>query len=79
MAKDAIFGREEMAKKNLIGGNNTEVLDKQKLKYIKTLDHSRIPSKSYTEFEGISKWCRASLYKSCQTLRNSARKKCIDF
>lgn len=76
LAREAIFGREELAQKSLSGRNETEQLDKQKLDYIKTLVHSRIPNKSSVDFEDTWKWCRGSLSKSCQTLRN-AKKKCI--
>ena len=75
LAREAIFGREELAKKSLTGCNETEQLDPQKLDYIKTLVHLRVPKKSAVDFEETWKLCRGSLSKSCQTLRNSVKKK----
>ena len=75
LARDAIFGREELAKKSLSGRKNTSSLDPDKLNYIKTLVRSRVPQTSKVEFEFIWTHCRASLSKSCQSLRSSARKK----
>lgn len=77
LAKEAIFGWEEMMKKSLTGHKDTGELDKNKIDYIKTLVHSRVPNKSDSEFEETWKWCRGLLSKSCQTLRNSAKKKCF--
>ena len=42
LAREAIFGREELSKKSLTGRKETEQLDKEKLDYIKTLVHSRV-------------------------------------
>lgn len=75
LAREAIFGRDEMAAKSLSGRRNTKELDKAKLDYIKTLVHSRVPKKSKVDFEEIWKQCRGSLSKSCQTLRNNIRNK----
>ena len=75
LAREAIFGRKEMTSKSLSGRHSTEELDKQKVNYIKSLVHSRIPNKSEIEFESIWKQCRGSISKSCQTLRNSEKKK----
>ena len=75
LARDAIFGRKEMAKKSLSGRHHTGVLDKEKLDYIKLLVRSRVPNISSIEFEHKWTMCRLSLSKSCQTLRNSAKKK----
>ncbi len=75
LARDAIFGREELSKKTLTGRNDTEQLDQQKVHYIKTLVRSRVPNKSSVEFEDSWKWCRGSLSKSCQTFRNSTKRK----
>jgi hypothetical protein len=74
LAREAIFGRDEMAKKSLSGRYTTEELDKAKISYIKTLVHSRVPKKSRVDFEDIWKQCRGSLSKSCQTLRNNKKK-----
>lgn len=73
LAREAIFGRDDLAQKSLSGRKNTGILDEEKLSYIKTLVRSRVPEMSKTEFEATWKMCRASLSKSCQTLR--ARKK----
>ena len=70
LARDAIFGREEMAAKSLSGRKKTGVLSKQKLDYIKTLVCSRVSHKSNIEFEHIWTLCRGSISKCCQTLRN---------
>lgn len=75
LAKEAIFGREELARKSLSGRNNTGMLDPNKLSYIKTLVQSRVPSMSNHEFEHIWMLCRSSLSKSCQTLRTNMRGK----
>ena len=75
LARECIFGRDEMAKKSLSGRKNTDILDKAKVDYIKALVRSRVPEKSQVEFEHAWTLCRNSLSKSCQTLRNSARKK----
>lgn len=76
LAREAIFGRDQLAKKSLSGRKHTEMLDKQKVDYIKTLVRSRVANtKSAVEFEFIWKMCRSSLSKSCQTLRNSAKKR----
>ena len=75
LARESIFGREEMAKKSLSGRKNTDILDKEKVDYIKTLVRSRVPNTSQVEFEHVWTLCRKSLSKSCQTLRNSAKKR----
>ena len=77
LAREAIFGREEMMSRSITGRQKTERLDQDKLDYIKTLVHSRVPQQSNTEFESTWKWCKQSLSKSCQTLRTSAKKKCF--
>ena len=74
LARNAIFGREHLAKSSLSGRKNTSCLDQEKLDYIKTLVHSRANTKSEVEFEFIWSQCRNSLSKSCQTLRNAKRK-----
>ena len=74
LARDAIFGREEMSKSSLSGRKGTKILSHHKLQYIKTLVHSRVPNKSTIDFEATWKLCRESLTKSCQTLRNKSRK-----
>lgn len=78
LAREAIFGREALAKRSLSGrSKDSEQLDPQKLDYIKTLVHSRVPNKSDVDFEETWKLCRSSLSKSCQTLRNSVKKKIL--
>ena len=73
LARDAIFGRDELATKSLSRRKNTGVLDSEKLNYIKTLIYSRVPQKSPVELEYIWTLCRTSLSKSCQTLRAKKR------
>ena len=75
LARDAIFGRDELIKCSLSGRKNTESLDKKKLDYIKTVVHSQHPSMSDVDFEHIWTLCRASISKSCQTLTTNARRK----
>lgn len=75
LAREAIFGREELSKCSLSGRKNTISLNKRKLEYIKSVVRSRIPNKSGVEFELIWKLCRSSLSKSCQTIRTNAKKK----
>ncbi|SMN12492.1 hypothetical protein SPBRAN_1147 [uncultured Candidatus Thioglobus sp.] len=77
LARESIFGRDELAKKSLTGRKDTEQLDRQKVNYIKTLVQSRVPNKSDVDFEVIWKWCRGSLSKCCQTLRNTEKKKVL--
>lgn len=74
LAKDAIFGREEMSKSSLSGRKTTAILSPKKLDYIKTLIRTRIPKQSAVEFEYVWSLCRGSLSKSCQTLRNSCKR-----
>ena len=75
LAKDAIFGKEQLMKSSLSGRKHTDTLDQEKLEYIKMAVHSRVPNKSAEEFEHIWQLCRSSISKSCQTLRMNARKK----
>ena len=75
LAKDAIFGHDDLLKCSLSGRNNTGALPMEKLNYIKTLVQSRLPNKSQVEFEHIWSLCRSSLSKVCQNLRKGARKK----
>ena len=74
LAREAIFGKEEMIKSSLSGQNNTGGLNRKKLDYIKAVLKSRVPNMSEVHFEAIWKECRGSLSKSCQTLRTVARK-----
>ena len=72
LAREAIFGRDELALKSLSGTKNRKYWTKKSCPtLIKTLVHSRVPEKSKTEFEGVWSMCRSSLSKSCQTLRQS--------
>ena len=75
LARDAIFGREELARCSLSGRKNTASLDPRKLDYIKKVVHSCVPDKPKVKFEYIWGLCRSSLSKFCQTLRNNARRK----
>ena len=73
LARDAIFGREELATSSR---RNTGMLSNEKLTYyIKTLVQSRVPNKSAVEFEHIWSLCSSSLSKSCQTLHSNAKMK----
>ena len=74
LARDAIFGREALCRSSLSGKNNTGCLEKHKLDYIKAVVKSRVPNMPEVAFEGIWSKCRASLSKSCQTLRTTAKK-----
>ena len=74
LAREAIFGKEELAKNSLSGRKNTGILNKEKLSYIKTLVKSRVPGMTQVEFEHIWTLCRGSLSKSCQTIRASFRR-----
>lgn len=74
LAKEAIFGREEMSKASLSGRKGTGTLSQEKLDYIKTLVKSRVSHKPAVEFEHIWSLCRSSLSKSCQALRHAKRK-----
>lgn len=77
LARDAIFGRDVLAKCSLSGRKGTGVLCNEKVHYIKQLVHSRVPNKSIVDFENIWSMCRLSLSKSCQTIRNHTRKKIL--
>ena len=75
LARDSIFGRDELSHSSLSGRKNTTTLDLKKLDYIKNVVYSRCPKKSLAEFEFIWGLCRLSLSKCCQGLRTSARRK----
>ena len=53
LAREAIFGREELTKCSLSGRKNsgTLLLNTEKMDYIKSLVQSRVPNKSQIEFE----------------------------
>ena len=53
LARDAIFGKDEMAKLSLSGRKNTCSFDKKKMEYIKTVVRSKVPNMSEGEFNGI--------------------------
>ena len=75
LARDSIFGRDELSHSSLSGRKNTATLDSKKMDYIKKVVYSRCPKKSLAEFEMIWGLCRTSLSKCCQTLRTHARRK----
>ena len=75
LARDSIFGRDELSHSSLSGHKNTATLDSKKLDYIKKVVYSRCPKKSLAEFEFIWGLCRSSLSKCCEGLRTSARRK----
>ena len=75
LARDAVFGREELIKNSLSGRKNTGSLDRKKLDYIKTVVHTRRPTMSDIDFEQVWTLCRQSISKSCQTLQSNAKRK----
>ena len=75
LARDAVFGKDQLVKCSLSGRKHTGTLDQEKLDYIKMAVHSRVPNKSPVEFEHIWQLCRSSISKSCQALRLNARRK----
>ena len=54
LARDAIFGRDEMVKFSLSGRKSTCSFDEKKMEYIKTVVRSRVPNMSEGEFNGIN-------------------------
>ena len=75
LAREAIFGKEEMIKCSLSGRKNTTSLDEKKLDYIKTVVRSRVPNMTQNEFNCIWGLCKSTISKSCQVLRNKTRRK----
>lgn len=72
LARDSIFGEEELGESSLSGRNNTKVLDSEKLDYIRKLIYSRVGEKvGEREFNLIWKnACLHSISKECQRLRS---------
>lgn len=77
LARDAIFGRDEMLKFSLSGRKNTCCFDEKKMEYIRTVVRSRVPNMTKGEFNGIWGLCKGTISKSCQTLRTKAKRKLI--
>ena len=78
LAKDAIFGKEEMSRSSLCGRYKTGSLDDKELNYIKAVIRTRVPLMPNVEFEFVWGLCRSSISKCCQTLQNkkgSSRKR----
>ena len=75
LAREAIFGKEQMIKCSLSGRKNTTCLDEKKLNYIKTVVRSRVPNMTQNEFDCIWGLCKSTISKSCQSLRNKTRRK----
>ena len=75
LARDAVFGREELIKNSLSGSKNTGSLNRKKLDYTKTVLHTRRPNISDVDFEKIWTLCKQSISKSCKTLRSNAKRK----
>ena len=77
LARDAIFGKQEMIRCSLSGrkNSNTASLDEKKINYIKTVVRSRVPSMSEERFNLVWPLCRGSISKSCQVLRTKAKRK----
>ena len=65
LAREAIFGREELAHKSCSQAGENGLHKKR----------SRVPNKSAVEFEHIWMLCRGSLSKSCQVICTSAKRK----
>ena len=57
LARDAIFGRDEMVRCSLSGRKGIVSLDTQKLDYIKSVVKSRVPRMPPVEFEYIWSLC----------------------
>ena len=77
LARDAIFGKEEMIQKSLSGRKGTMSLDSKKLDYIKAVVKARVPKITPVEFEYVWGLCRSSISKSCQCMRVKSRKKIL--
>ena len=77
LARDGVFGKQEMAKCSLSGRKGTASLDEKKMRYIRSVVQSRVPNMADVEFEYLWGLCRASISKSCQTLRNRAKRKLL--
>lgn len=77
LARDAIFGKDEMSKLSLSGRKNTSCFDEKKMEYIKTVVRSKVPNMSEGEFNGIWALCKGTISKSSQTLRTKAKRKLI--
>ncbi len=78
LARDCIFGRDVLVKRSIGGRQGYKPLDPEKMEYIKALIRSRVPEKPKIEFEHIWGLCRTSVGKSCQGLRMSEKKKCLN-
>ena len=79
LARDAIFGKEEMMSSSLSCRKNTTALDKKKLSYIKTIIQSRVLRMSETEFASLWILYRSSISKSCQGFCTSPNGNCISY
>ena len=77
LARDAIFGRDEMVKFSLSGRKSTCSFDEKKMEYIKTVVRSRVSNTSEGEFNGIWSLCKGTISKSSQTLRTKAKRKLV--
>ena len=75
LARDAIFGRDELRRGSLRGGsnNNYTTLDKEKLNYIKMIIRTRATDTSALAFEAIWDQCRTTISKLCQQIRDSGK------
>ena len=70
LARDAIFGKDELCASSLKGGrkSKTKSLNKEKLDNLKTVICTRVTKVSPLEFEAIWDKCRATISKMCQYL-----------
>jgi len=77
LAHQSIFGKDALCNSSVRGGGKSKTprLDKQKLKYINAVVHTRVPELSTISFEAVWDKCRASISKSYQALRDSNKKK----
>ena len=58
LAREAIFGKEEMIKCSLSGRKNTTTVDEKKLDYIKTVVRSRVRNMTQNQFNCIWGLCK---------------------
>ena len=77
LARDSIFGKQEMIRCSPSGrkNSNTESLDKKKINYIKAVVRSRVPSMSEERFNLVWPLCRGSISKSSQRMCTKAKRK----
>ena len=77
LAKDAIFGKEQLMKCSLSGREHTGTLDQEKLEYIKIAVHSQVSNKSAVEFEHIWQLCQSSISQVLPDLENECEEETV--